>query len=419
MFADQLLPLHPMPICCLGDECKHPTLALCAGHPCIRCGKLANTLCSHVIEDALPNANLICLKCHGTVPTNQGDEGVQDTTGTAASPAATSETEAASAVDVPPPLQEAGKKTPAGKQKQKKKPAVKEKLKKNEKQKAFVLQADSGEADPFVMMPVFFDVSSSYGKQLWNHFGGDKKIAETVTKVQGVRYLEGTIIQCSKGKGNTVSYDVQWKHDILGTTSCDLQVLMPASKLAKKVRAIEEKGVQPPISPDRTFNPESMFNTSSLEALHHIFDSERGEPMGSDIDSDDDKALFFGKPSPDEGNPFLTDHAATEDSDQTFFCWSSGKSMGAPNDLSNCVPTTLKENVSAKFKTPMSSLLSMIPIKIFKSIVYYSNKYAHEVVQKSETGHVCGHIWSEDISLSELMCFFGILIGMVLRPPPG
>jgi Transposase IS4 len=52
-------------------------------------------------------------------------------------------------------------------------------------------------------------------------------------------------------------------------------------------------------------------------------------------------------------------------------------------------------------------------------MAYYSNVYAHHRVATSENGLVSGTKWKSDISVDEMMKFFGILFKMVLRPTPG
>ena len=52
-------------------------------------------------------------------------------------------------------------------------------------------------------------------------------------------------------------------------------------------------------------------------------------------------------------------------------------------------------------------------------MAYYSNKYSHEVIAANKNDHVSGANWNGDITINEMMTFWGILIKMTLRPMPG
>ena len=71
------------------------------------------------------------------------------------------------------------------------------------------------------------------------------------------------------------------------------------------------------------------------------------------------------------------------------------------------------------FVSPLSSFLAFIPLKLLKSMVYYSNMYVDSVLMAKANNLISGVKWPGDISLAEMMSFFGILIKMVLRPTPG
>jgi hypothetical protein len=52
-------------------------------------------------------------------------------------------------------------------------------------------------------------------------------------------------------------------------------------------------------------------------------------------------------------------------------------------------------------------------------MVYFSNMYAELVLAMTESKQISGARWSGNISIPEMMAFFGILIKMVLIPTPG
>lgn len=104
---------------------------------------------------------------------------------------------------------------------------------------------------------------------------------------------------------------------------------------------------------------------------------------------------------------------------QGGYRWSVLGKMGPPPNLSQRMPSHVDPSKKAYFKTPISSFLSFIPIKIFKAIAVYSNQYAHSVMDTEGSNKISGARWKHDINLQEIMIFFGILIKMVLRPLPG
>lgn len=93
--------------------------------------------------------------------------------------------------------------------------------------------------------------------------------------------------------------------------------------------------------------------------------------------------------------------------------------MFPPTNLSNRIATHVDPKYTACFKSPISSFLSFIPVKVFNLFAVYSNIYAHEVMEKKKSNVISTCAWKQDIVLQEMMTFFGILLKMVLRPTPG
>jgi hypothetical protein len=90
-----------------------------------------------------------------------------------------------------------------------------------------------------------------------------------------------------------------------------------------------------------------------------------------------------------------------------------------PADLSRRKPTHVLPNRTGCFRTPADSLLAFIPLRLFSAFAAYSNLYAHHAMKVAGNNLISGAKWEFDISLQEIMVFFGILIKMVLRPTPG
>ena len=53
------------------------------------------------------------------------------------------------------------------------------------------------------------------------------------------------------------------------------------------------------------------------------------------------------------------------------------------------------------------------------TMVHYSNEYAWDLMDMMRSNKISGRAWDHDITLQEMMIFWGILIKMTLRPTPG
>lgn len=75
------------------------------------------------------------------------------------------------------------------------------------------------------------------------------------------------------------------------------------------------------------------------------------------------------------------------------------------------------------FTSPVHSLLQFIPIGMRMEMVKESNRYDHQLMdsqlQFDVHGTISGKPWMADITIDELMTFFGIMINMCIRPIPG
>jgi hypothetical protein len=101
------------------------------------------------------------------------------------------------------------------------------------------------------------------------------------------------------------------------------------------------------------------------------------------------------------------------------FRWTAEGNLRRPTEISNRVPSRVRPEKTGVFATPLSALFGFVPIRIFKGFTVYSNMNAHFMMEKNGNGKISGATWHQDISLSEMMTFFGILWAMVLRPTPG
>jgi hypothetical protein len=63
--------------------------------------------------------------------------------------------------------------------------------------------------------------------------------------------------------------------------------------------------------------------------------------------------------------------------------------------------------------------LAFLPLSLWKKILVETNRKAHQEMKKIDNNLISGHVWKEDVSLQELMTFFGIMILSTLDPTPG
>ena len=296
--------------------------------------------------------------------------------------------------------------------------------------KDFQLDADNSKPDPLLMKPVAFDVDDKvYGTKLYEHFGGDEHAKKYITIRNGKRLLLGTIIRTSKKKrGQSASsrmhYDIQWEESNLGETAIDLSLVIDAVALHQTISSTKSARRQPAHNA-RNRDP---FSPEVQNVLLQVEDTERGRPDSSDDEDSNNND------EPDKEDLVFCPHVLFDDVERrkalldvddneetgegSDFCWSTGRLLPPP-DCSNRRESHVIPSQTGTFATPISSLLAFVPLKIFNSIAFYSNLYAHHVAETSENGNVCGRRWETDISINEIMKFFGILFKMVLRPTPG
>ena len=267
-----------------------------------------------------------------------------------------------------------------------------------------------------------------------------------MTSIGGKKYLFGVPIMAQKkNKQGTIAYKVQWEDISLKEVYIDIQFLYPAQELAKKLRKQEStilmQGRVPPTARDIGSRP---FSRDLRIALFLVEEGEEGDPYDSDLEYDDDadslaydetgdigdldlhrtREVNNRRPIIPEFREKITGQPETVDpTDPYKFRWRFGGKMNPPPNISTNRKTQLKEGMEEHFRHPLPSLLAFIPMHIWKSICIYSNAYAHleleRCTQEGKPRRICGATWAKDITLKELMVFFGILFKMTLRPTPG
>ena len=322
-------------------------------------------------------------------------------------------------------------------EKEEKKEENKKAKKKSKKSTAMVhLQADNRKQDPILMKTVCFNVDVGYGKKLVELIGeredDEDWIDDASVKVEGKRFLFGTIVRLSSQKKNSLnSYDVQWESSGVGEVSIDLPVLISAIETADQVTKLVNSKISK--RNKSLYKPSHLFGSSVARALMLIEEGEDGDPLGSDEDSDEedgsisniftdlrnhDEIFGLAPEYLDEGNDALTTNEE-DNCGNIRFQWSSNVHLNAPGEKSNYGDTKVKAQHIRCFASPLSSLMAFVPMKIFKAMVYFSNIYAHGVMENNNTNTISGALWTNDVTLKEMMTFWGILIHMCLRPTPG
>ena len=88
--------------------------------------------------------------------------------------------------------------------------------------------------------------------------------------------------------------------------------------------------------------------------------------------------------------------------------WKFGVPLCKPDDVWKKVETTLKEGCKSEFfRSPVIYLLIFLPIAVWLNIVLESNLYENKINKKTS-----GRQWAHDITITELMKLFGIILHM-------
>jgi hypothetical protein len=407
-----------MPRCVLAEKCLHPQLEVRAGHKCPMCLGLVHVFCG--VTD--PNSddlhsNVTCNACAGLARKEPPKEKTKDTRKA-------------------PPKEKKGSAKKAKTHRQAAE-LVPTKLKKSPAAQGFRLAATTGRQDPLIMKNVCFLANDGGdGTKLVDHFGGVDEIQESLTSIDGKIYLFGNVVRKSnlpkKGNANVVAYDVQWEDLVLGETTIDLQVIVTAIDLSSRMRRREKRNGRNLPGRPRKYRPDKLFDGDVAKSLFAVHEGEDGDPMDSDTtieesdddDDDDDDWLITGEKKQKDGSEavkesYLEEAQSIDTRGSSRFQWRAEEPISPPRGKSNRNLSAVKPESVGCFRSSLSSFLAFVPLKLLKSMVYYSNMYAASVLEASQSVKISGAKWKSDISLAEMMTFWGILIKMVLRPTPG
>ena len=301
-----------------------------------------------------------------------------------------------------------------------------------ENAKTFRLTLPTNEKDPMLEKDVCFDLNdNAHGTQLRDGLlQSDSDCSLPIADLlkhcriqDDCHLLWGTVTDRIKStKGSKVVYTVTWSSHQLGTTQVDSEFLLPARQLALEMRRNEDSFTH--------FSPTAQFRAPVVEWLNAVGEGESGEPIGSNAEeemhSTDEKDGDDGCEAPSKDRYHSewvydedADHSKRKETGQPEFYWESEVDMPRPAERCEPRKSKLKEQHKHLFATPMQSMLAFLPLKIFRTMVYHSNRYAHQKMRLENTKNISGARWREDITIDEMMQFFGILISMTIKPTPG
>ena len=317
-------------------------------------------------------------------------------------------------------------------------PKIAEVMKKTKAQKDFKLTSNQKKADPIRNRPVAFLLDEkeegAYGPKLLAHFGN--KLNETHMKFfGGKRYLFGTVWQKSSKKGAVMCYEVNWDAHFLGSTSVEVTACLHAVKLAAELTSTARQSRK---TTQSSAPAEKIFSTLLLKELIRVDQGEEGvAPDSEDEEENGEEGTEYyqiGAPSTPRKGYRISVGTVTEDDDEEEesmpdatdpkapdrpFSWTTQGQIREPTGKLPKRESRVKRDKLDSFLSPMQSLLAFLPVRMFQAIAAFSNQYAHQVMKESGRNMISGAKWSNDITLQEIMIFFGILIHMTMRPTPG
>jgi hypothetical protein len=168
----------------------------------------------------------------------------------------------------------------------------------------------------------------------------------------------------------------------------------------------------------KKYSPEKLFDDGLVKSLFLVHEGEDGYTMDSDTSSLDnnnndyernndeqimsdnsDKDILFpsvvGRHQAQAEESYLLqdyngdslgdedgDELTTVDGGKTRFKWRAGhQHINSPTYKSNQGKSFVKAESVGLFRLPLSSFLAFVPLKLFKSMVYYSNMYADSLME--------------------------------------
>ncbi|MGH7955149.1 MAG: hypothetical protein ACREOZ_04230, partial [Gloeomargaritales cyanobacterium] len=274
-------------------------------------------------------------------------------------------------------------------------------------------------ADIFVGKKIALECKGDLEERLRSFFRGD--IPNNVLKSG---HVVGTVLAVTPGKKKF--YNVAWEFTGLGVSPVSLSFMLDGVHCAAR---LEEKQRR---SACREATPSSSLvhplNRNGLRTImQRVSPGEEGEVYESDSSDDsvsaEDNNLELTWIHPADCNVIdneQNEQLGTNDIENlNGISWNHNGRLPHPSGISDKEVSTIKPEFLSHFRTPISSFLAFLPIVLWETMVFESNHYAEYVMAKKGERKISGATWAGEITLSEMMAFFGILTHLTMISMPG
>ena len=298
--------------------------------------------------------------------------------------------------------------------------------------------------DVLLNKPVAYDITSELGQAIQAQFNCSVSRSTLVNN-----HVIGTVSRRGKQKSGQVIYEVAWNNSQYGVTQISHSNVYTGIENHTRLQSQLPRGnSRRPTSGIALPKPTDPFDVPGMDAL--LSKSRRGEPelapcsSGSDSDNDDNagdedmieeaidklfsQVTHMDRASASNWDFDDNDHLFASDNEEELSLnvddiqgldWNPRGTVGPKDFKSLPRPSTIVPQFRSCFDNPTRSFFSFLPIAMWEKIVYESNTYAHEKMRITKKHNIAGYYWRQDISLQEMMQFFGLLIQMALLPIPG
>ena len=256
---------------------------------------------------------------------------------------------------------------------------------------------------------------SLVGKQIAICVDGENAIEEFVQYKQFARvinnesYIFGIIISMESKPSSQCL--VEWESTEMKVTKFPTVSLVSSILLASQLLNLEG---------DKNSGGEESSNSSLYKKLYKEYEDEY---ISSDEETDDENVDNVAI----KNHSYLKEDLKFPSLETTYpevlqsngLIWKTNGSIDQPFQPS--YPSTkLKEEKAHMFQTPLQSFFAFLPLEFWQLYAMNTNFYfKHKLKLKTEKGIVSHDEKWKDVSVPELLQFFGVLIKMVLRPMPG
>ena len=235
---------------------------------------------------------------------------------------------------------------------------------------------------------------------------GNDRVDKFAEHLFGEKYLIGTV---NRTKDRSGGYIVDWEATVCGKT------ILPGHTCFEGINLYNDLQKKKHDQQSKSQAIESNVSAAIREKLMEVDDDKVGSYYSSD-DEEQINTSFGGSQNHVENlNLFPSTRELQDERDVMVrgLVWKTKKrEIPAPINLSQGEKMTLIDKYRMNFMTPLSSFLSFVPIEFWRLWLFETNRYAKEQVNVNKRSF-------RDMTLSEFMNFFGIMLEMTLSPTPG